>query len=175
MRFSFPPLRSLAGVPCLVVLPLAGCTPPAPPATPAAAPPAAVEPAATVAGAQDHAHAEHDHGDAHDHDEPSSFADGVAKLESLAADLADKLADGAGEAADDAVHDLGHLLEEVREFAAKEKLEAASKGLDELEACFGAVDEAFHSGDASADPKKVLESVKERLQAAFAELKEVGR
>ena len=165
MRSSVLPIWSLAGVSCLIALPVVGCTPPAPPATPAATP------AATVAGDHDHDHADHDH----DHDEPSSFADGIAKLESLAADLADKLADDAGEAADDAVHDLGHLLEEVREFAAKEKLEAASKGLDELEACFGAVDEAFHSGDASADPKKVLESVKERLQAAFAELKEVGR
>lgn len=176
MRFSKLVCSPHLGVTCLVaLLPLAGCTEPAPPATPAATPAAATTPAKAV---DDHDHdKEHDHASDHDHDhdEPTSFADGIAKLESLAADLAEKLAADAGEAADDAVHDLGHLLEEVRDFAEKEKLDGAAKGLDELEECFGKVDEAFHSSDAAADPKKVLESVKERLQAAFAELKEVGR
>jgi hypothetical protein len=120
------------------------------------------------------AHDDHDH----DHDEPTSFADGIAKLESLGGDLAKKLGEGAGEAADDAVHDLGHLLEVVREFANKESFagDAAASvtaALDELEECFGKVDEAFHSGDEKADPAKVLDSVKERLTAAFKALKEV--
>ena len=111
-----------------------------------------------------------------DHDEPTSFADGIAKLESLGGDLAKKLGEGAGEAADDAVHDLGHLLEEVREFANKESFTgdaaaAVTAALDELEECFGKVDEAFHSGDDKADPAKVLDSVKERLTAAFTALK----
>ncbi len=118
------------------------------------------------------AHADHDH----DHDEPTSFADGIAKLESLGGDLAEKLDEGASEAADDAVHDLGHLLEEVREFAKKESFAgdaaaAVTAALDELEECFGKVDEAFHSGDDKADPAKVLDSVKERLTAAFTALK----
>ena len=118
---------------------------------------------------------EHDHGTHdHDHDEPESLADGVEKLGSLTKDLAEKLAHNAGEAADDAVHDIGHLLEAVREFATKEGLsDAASKGLDELEECFGKVDEAFHSGDANADPKKILASVRERLEAAFKALAEI--
>lgn len=112
----------------------------------------------------------------HDHDEATSFADGIAKLESLGGDLAKKLDEGAGEAADDAVHDLGHLLEEVREFAKKESFAgdvaaAVTAALDELEECFGKVDEAFHSGDDKADPAKVLDSVKERLTAAFTALK----
>jgi len=120
----------------------------------------------------DHGHAHHGH--EHDHDEPTSFVDGVAKLRSLGDDLAEKLADNAGEAADDAVHDIGHLLEAVREFATKEGLsDAASKGLDELEECFGKVDEAFHSGDTNADPKKILASVRERLEAAFKALAEI--
>ena len=138
------------------------------------------------------AHADHDHDESHpashgeakgqqedhdhDHDEPTSFADGIAKLESLGGDLAKKLGEGAGEAADDAVHDLGHLLEEVREFANKESFTgdaaaAVTAALDELEECFGKVDEAFHSGDDKADPAKVLDSVKERLTAAFTALK----
>jgi hypothetical protein len=117
-------------------------------------------------------HADHDH----DHDEPTSFTDGIAKLESLGGDLAEKLDEGASEAADDAVHDLGHLLEVVREFAKKESFAgdaaaAVTAALDELEECFGKVDEAFHSGDDKADPAKVLDSVKERLTAAFTALK----
>ncbi len=112
----------------------------------------------------------------HDRNEPTSFADGIAKLESLGGDLAEKLDEGASEAADDAVHDLGHLLEEVREFAKKESFAgdaaaAVTAALDELEECFGKVDEAFHSGDDKADPAKVLDSVKERLTAAFTALK----
>ena len=74
------------------------------------------------------------------------------------------------------MHDLGHLLEVVREFANKESFAgdaaaAVTAALDELEECFGKVDEAFHSGDEKADPAKVLDSVKERLTAAFKALK----
>lgn len=134
-------------------------------ATPPAAP---VRPSASVAGSHDH-----DHGH-HVHDEPVSFADGVAKLRSLAAELSDSLAENASGAADDAVHEIGHLIEAVRELATKEGLAAAAtKGLDELEECFGKVDEAFHSGEKDADPKGVLESVKERVESAFASLAEV--
>jgi hypothetical protein len=155
----FAPLMLLAGA--------IGCDSAAPPA-------GAVRPAtppAQVADAHaDHGHADHDH----DHDEPTSFADGVAKIKSLGEDLAEKLANNAGEAADDTVHDIAHLLEAVREHATKAGLtDAATKALDELEECFGKVDEAFHSAGENADPKKVLESVKERLDAAFKALTEV--
>lgn len=152
---------ALAGLAFLVAG--AGCSPVATPPEP-------------VAAHADHEHG-HDHGHDNAHDEPTSFADGVAKLESLGGDLAEKLADNAGEAADDAVHALGHLLEEVRDLAKKESFAgdaatAVTAALDELEECFGKVDEAFHSGDEKADPAKVLESVKERLTAAFKALKE---
>jgi ElaB/YqjD/DUF883 family membrane-anchored ribosome-binding protein len=137
-------------------------------------PPAAAVPSAS-AGAVAHVHDHDDHD--HDHDEPESLADGLGKLASLTDDLAEKLADDAGEAADDAVHEIGHLLEELREWAKSEGFEgdvalAATKALDELEECFGKVDEAFHAGDAAAEsPAKVLESVKERVAAAFESLK----
>ena len=150
----FAPLMLLAGA--------IGCDSSAPPA-------GAVRPATPPAQVAD-AHSDHDH----DHDEPTSFADGVAKLKSLGEDLAEKLANNAGEAADDTVHDIAHLLEAVREHATKAGLtDAATKALDELEECFGKVDEAFHSAGENADPKKVLESVKERIDAAFKALTEV--
>jgi hypothetical protein len=104
-------------------------------------------------------------------DQHAKILDAIGKGK---ADLAEKLASNAGEAADDAVHDIGHLLEAVREHATKAGLtDAATKALDELEECFGKVDEAFHSAEENADPKKVLESVKERLDAAFKALTEV--
>ena len=122
-------------------------------------------PSAAVGG-----HADHDHG--HDHAPPASFADGVTRLETLSRELADSISDVG-------VHEFGHLLEEVREAA--KKLPAApaadvatiTKALDDLEECFGKVDEAFHSGDGKVDPKQVLESVKERIEGAFTAIKEV--
>jgi hypothetical protein len=151
-------LRSL--VPLMFAFAL-GCGTASPPAAPA-------RPSAPVAGS--HGHDQGHHG----HDEPVSFADGVAKLRSLAAELSETLAENASGAADDAVHEIGHLLEHVRELATKEGLaEAATKGLDELEECFGKVDEAFHSGEKDADPKGVFESVKERLESALTSLAEV--
>lgn len=154
----------LVVAPAMLAVISVGCDPAAPPARP-------VRPEAPAAQVTTD-HADHDHD--HDHDEPATFAAGVAQLRSLAEDLAEKLADNAGEAADDAVHDIGHLLEAVRAHATKEGLvDAASAALDELEECFGKVDEAFHSGDEKADPKKVLESVKERLEAAFKALAEI--
>ena len=167
----YRPLINLAFV--MLLAGVIGCDSASPPA-------ATVRPKATAAQvAEDHTdHTDHtDHGHAghdHDHDVPTSFADGVAKLKALGDDLAEKLASNAGEAADDAVHDIGHLLEAVREHATKAGLtDVATKALDELEECFGKVDEAFHSAEENADPKKVLESVKERLDAAFKALTEV--
>lgn len=128
-----------------------------------------VRPAPVAAGGTaDH---DHDH-DGHDHAPPASFADGVAKLETLARDLA-------GTMSDEGVHEIGHLLEEVREAAKKlpsspaDDAAAITKALDELEECFGKVDEAFHAGDEKVDPKQVLESVKERIDGAFKVIREV--
>jgi hypothetical protein len=158
MPLHCPPAR-LASLMLLAVT--VGCAPAAAPSRPAAP--------ATQAGG---AHA--DHGHAHEHEPPNSFAEGVAALRDRALELGAKLAAKADGDADAAVHEIGHLLEAVRGMATKEGLaEAASKGLDELEECFGKVDEAFHSGDEKADPKKVLESVQERLEAAFKLLGEV--
>jgi hypothetical protein len=156
MPLHCPPAR-LASLMLLAVT--VGCAPATAPS----------RPAAPATQARD-AHGHHDHA----HEAPKSFAEGVAALRAGVADLAAKMAADAGAEADGAVHEIGHLIEAVRGMATKEGLaEAASKGLDELEECFGKVDEAFHSGDEKADPKKVLESVQERLEAAFKLLGEV--
>jgi len=122
---------------------------------------------------QDHDH-DHGHGHEHEHEAPKSFAAALGTLRALGAELAEKMASGAGAEADGAVHEIGHLLEEARGFAKQEGLDAAAAaGLDELEECFGKVDEAFHAADEKVDPKQVLESVKDRLEAAFQKLAEV--
>ncbi len=142
-----------------------------------AAEPKVAAPVASSAAQHDHAaEGSHDHAEdhGHDHDMPASFAEGVARLESLSHGLSEKLASDASEAADDAVHDIGHMIEAVRSLATNEGLaEKAAAGLDEIEACFGAVDEAFHSADEKADPKGVLAGMTERLEKAFAAVKEV--
>lgn len=117
--------------------------------------------------------------DEHGHEAPATLAAGIAQLESLAAELTEKLAGNSVEAADEAVHGIGHLLEELRELAAKEGFAGETRAvvrnaLNDLEECFGKVDEAFHAADTAADPPaKVLESVQEKLQAAFKAVKEV--
>jgi len=118
-------------------------------------------------------HGDHDHADhGHEHAPPASFADGLKRLETLSGELAESISD-------EGVHEIGHLLGEVREAAKTmssapaDDLAVITKALDELEDCFGKVDEAFHSGDAKVDPKQVLDSVKERIQGAFTAIKEV--
>lgn len=126
---------------------------------------------ASVAAAADHGHDHDAHAD-HDHAPPASFADGVKKLETLSRDLGETISD-------EGVHEIGHLLEEVREAAKKlpaapaDDAAAITKALDDLEECFGKVDEAFHSGDEKVDPKQVLESVRERIDGAFKAIREV--
>jgi hypothetical protein len=136
--------------------------------------PSPAPPAVSAAATDGHEH-EHDHG----HDAPATLAEGIARLESLSAELTEKLAGNSVEAADEAVHGIGHLLEELRDLAEKEGFAGETRAvvrraLNDLEECFGKVDEAFHAADTAADsPAKVLESVQEKLQAAFKAVKEV--
>ena len=138
------------------------------PACGPASPPASQSRPAAAGAEADHGHAHDDH----DHASPASFPDGVKRLETLARDLADNMTD-------EGVHEIGHLLEEVREAAKKlpsapaDDAAAITKALDDLEECFGKVDEAFHSGDEKVDPKQVLESVKDRIEGAFKAIREV--
>lgn len=127
------------------------------------------QPAAS-AGPSDHDHDHAGHAD-HEHAPPGSFAEGVTRLETLSRSLAETMSD-------EGVHEIGHALEEAREAAKKlaspaDDLAAITKALDDLEECFGKVDEAFHAGDDKIDPKQVLDSVKERIEGAFKTIKEV--
>ncbi|MFM7205611.1 MAG: hypothetical protein ACKO4T_02920 [Planctomycetaceae bacterium] len=145
-----------------------GCGPAAPPAS-------SPRPVAGHDTEHDHDHG-HEHAPGHRDAATASFSDGVRELESLGRDLAAKLAEDAGDAADEVVHGIGHLLEEIRARAKAEGLaDSAAAHLDELEECFGKVDEAFHAGDAQVSPRDVLESVKDRLAAAFKALTEATR
>jgi hypothetical protein len=195
MPFASPSGLLVAGIAACL---LAGCNPPPPVAAPA------VKPASADHG-HDHGHShDHDHGkpdhdhpatpapaataqpaekdhDHDDHEHPLTLAAGIGEFEKLAAGLGEKLADDAGEAADDAVHAIAHVLEDLRglvrkELAEGEAAKAATTALDELEECFSKVDEAFHTADDKADPPaKVLDTVKDRVEAAIKALKEAVR
>ncbi|MGB8851951.1 MAG: hypothetical protein WCC69_00105 [Pirellulales bacterium] len=148
---------------CLMV---AGCSSSSPPAAPAAA---------KTPAAHDHADHGHDH-DEHEHDHPESFAAGVAQLQATVAAVKDHLAVGATDAADEAVHSLGHLIEDVQGFVAKEKLgeqskAAATKALDELFECFDTLDTALHAPEGKGKPPaEVHASLAERIDGAIKTL-----
>lgn len=151
----------LAALACALV-PLGGCAPAARKAPPAAA-----------------KHDDHDHDDhAHaDHAHPETLAAGVTELAAAVAGLKEKIAGDRG-AADTAVHDIGHLLEDVRGLLPKaglaaEAQAAAGKALDELEECFGKLDEALHAAEGAGDsPADVHASIGERVEKALAALRE---
>jgi hypothetical protein len=158
------PISPAAALPLVIgCLAMMGCSAANPPAAPAA-------------------QSKHDdHGHDHGHDHPETLAEGVAGLRKLFAGLKVTLAAEKVDAddADEVVHGIGHLLEDLRGIAAKATLgdeakAAATKALDELEDCFGKVDEAFLDGDDQAQPPaQVLASVAERIEAAIKSLEKV--
>jgi hypothetical protein len=160
------PMISLTMSRCLPLVPalaltLASCAPAAKPA----AKPAAAKPAAGH---------DHDHGD---HAHPETLAEGVAELEKVVKDVADKLGSGAKDAADDAVHAVGHLLEDLEGLLEKQPLtadlkEAGKKALAELTDCFDKLDTALHAAEGEGEtPAAVHATVAERIGAAVTALK----
>ena len=146
----------------------AGCSPTQKPSGPAA------KSAATAEGDHDH---DHDHAAEHDH--PKTLAAGVAELEALTLEVADKLAGYAQEAADDAVHAAAHLIDDVRDLLAKETItadakEAATKAIDELFDCYDKLDVALHAGakQGAETVAEVHASIATRVQEAIKALKE---
>jgi hypothetical protein len=147
----------------------------------------AAKPAAPAEGGHDHAD-DHDHADesakaghdhAAEHDHPTTLAAGIAELEALTREVADKLAGDAQEAADDAIHAAGHVIDDVRGLLAKETItadakEAATKALDELFECFDKLDVAMHA-EAKEGAETVADihaSIAARVQEAVTALKE---
>jgi hypothetical protein len=71
--------------------------------------------------------------------------------------------------AHDALHDVGHVLESIPGLAKSltdVKKAAIKKSVDELFACFGALDETMHGG-----PETPFSKVGERITAAMSELR----
>lgn len=164
-------LLPLLAMGCLVVI---GCAPAAPPAPKAGL--AVARPAADHDHDHDHAAKEkddHDHDD-HDHAHPETLAAGVAELTKMWGGIKAALKGGKLDEADDMVHDVGHLLEDLPELLAKSKpsedvAEAGKKAIDEVFACFEAIDTALHAGEEEAK-KLDLDGLTTRVEAAFTSL-----
>ncbi len=111
----------------------------------------------------------HDHAK-HDHDE--TLVGEVKHLQELNAKLRDAFAKKDLKSADELVHEVGEVLEEVHEFAEKEKLEGAAllnvKGLaSTLQGHFKELDKQFHG-----EKGKPYEELSKPIDDAVAKLVE---
>lgn len=166
----------------LIGLTIIGCGQAATPARPVRPP----RPAAADAG-HDHGHG-HDHDDDHgakaamkddDHDDhghahPETLAEGMNSVGAKWTGIRTALQGGKFDEADDMVHEVGHLLEDLPELLAKAEppadvSEGAKKAIDEIFACFEAIDTALHTGEEEAK-KLDLDGLSSRIEAAMASL-----
>jgi len=166
-----PPCTALLPAVALGSLVMLGCAP-------AAAPTRPVRP---VAAADDHGHDHgHDHGtktaakDDHDHDHPETLAEGMAAVEKMWTGIRTALKSGKFDEADGMVHEVGHLLEDLPGLLAKAKApavvaEGAKKAIEEVFACFEAIDTALHTGEEEAK-KLDLDGLSSRIEAALTSL-----
>ena len=166
VRFSG--LLPLLAMGCLVMV---GCAPAAAPARNTAG--TAARPAADHDHDHDHAATKKDDHD-HEHAHPETLAAGVAELTKMWGGIKAALNGGKLDEADDMVHDVGHLLEDLPELLAKSKpsedvAEAGKKAIDEVFACFEAIDTALHAGEEEAK-KLDLDGLTNRVESAFTSL-----
>ncbi len=118
--------------------------------------------------AQPPAPAKHDH--AHDHakhDHEETLAGEVKHLQELNAKLRDAFAKKDLKTADELVHEVGEVLDEVHEFAEKEKLAGAAllnvKGLaSTLQGHFKELDKQFH-GEKGASYEELAKKIDEAV------------
>jgi len=106
---------------------------------------------------------------AHEHDDPKSLRDAVKILAKHTETINRAFNDKKPEDAHDSLHDVGHVLEAIPALAkdlSDEKKATIKKSVDELFACFGALDEALHGG-----PETPFSKIEERLAAAMTDLK----
>ena len=109
-------------------------------------------PGATANKKPEAEHGEHEHGhDEHAKEEPKTYAEAVAKVETLRNTIRDSLAKKNTDAADDAVHEIGHVIEHAPELAKKEGFapadqEAVEKASKELFDQFDKLDVKLHEG-----------------------------
>lgn len=128
--------------------------------------------------AESHGHDHEAHGDEHGHAHPQSFAEAVAEIDRLRAEIKTSFAAGDLAKADGPVHEIGHLLEELPQLAAKQSLseaeqqEQVKQAVGSLMDSFAALDERVHGGDSAG---KSYEEVAAQIDAAFAELNSVAK
>lgn len=135
---------------CLIAVCLLGCEPKAP--------------NVKTGGANNSANAH-----AHEHDAPTTLPDALKQLAKHTETISKAFTDKKPEDAHDSLHDVGHVLEAFPSLAkdlSDEKKAAVKKSVDELFACFGALDENLHGG-----PETPYSKIEERVTTAMTELK----
>ena len=106
---------------------------------------------------------------AHEHDAPTTLPDAVKQLATHTDTISKAFTDKKPEDAHDSLHDVGHVLEAIPGLAkdlSDEKKTAIKKSVDELFACFGALDENLHGG-----PETPYSKIEDRVKTAMTELK----
>ena len=114
-------------------------------------------------------HDDHDHGGG-GHAHPETLGEALAELTELRDTVRDAFKNEDTEAAHGPLHDVGHLLDEVSEFADGAELSAEAKAtittnVETLLDAFGAVDKKMHSADEGSDYSEVSEKIDAALKA----------
>lgn len=111
-------------------------------------------------------------GDDHDHDDQkpaASLKEALEAIEKYRAEIKEAFSKKQPEDAHDALHEVGHSLESLTNLAGAttdEAKQSVKKAVDELFACFGAMDDTLHGKTG-----KSYEEVGDRIDAALAVLK----
>jgi len=113
---------------------------------------------------------DHDHGD---HKPATSLKEALETIEKYRAEIEEAFSKKQPEDADDAIHEVGHSLESLTNLAGattEEAKQSVKKAVDELFACFGAMDDTVHGKTG-----KSYEEVGDRIDAALAVLKAMAK
>ena len=112
---------------------------------------------------------------AHSHAPHSStnLPDSIKQLSLLEETISKAFKANTPDDAHDSLHEVGHLLESISTNVsglADEKKNAVKKSVDELFACFGALDETLHGG-----PETPYSKVQERIATAMSALRSASQ
>jgi len=113
---------------------------------------------------------DHDHDD---HKQATSLKKALETIERYRAEIKEAFSKKQPEDAHDALHEVGHSLESITNLAGTTTTEAkqsVKKAVDELFACFGAMDDTLHGKTG-----KSYDEVGERIDAAMAILNRMAK
>jgi len=113
---------------------------------------------------------DHDHGD---HKPATSLKEALETIEKYRAEIKEAFSKKQPEDADDTIHEVGHSLESLTNLAGattEEAKQSVKKAVDELFACFGAMDDTVHG-----KLGKSYDEVGDRIDAALAVLKAMAK